>query len=83
MQNECDGFVAALETWRKCENIEEDQRTYLEALIERAHSDFGAAQKAQPDEKSQKEIARRCRRAHLSIEAATERCHNGKPPKVD
>jgi hypothetical protein len=83
MDAECNGLIAAFETWKQCPNLEDEQKTYVENLIERAHLDFAAAQKSQPDERAQKEIARRCRRAALSVKAATERCSNGRPPKPD
>ena len=83
MQAECDGLIAAFEAWKNCPNIEDEQKTYIENLIERAHLDFAAAQKSQPEERAQKEIARRCRRAASSVKAATERCANGKAPKAD
>jgi hypothetical protein len=83
MDAECNGLISAFESWKQCPNIEDEHKTYVESLIERAHLDFAAAQKSQPDERSQKEIARRCRRAAMSIKAATERCNNGRAPKAD
>jgi hypothetical protein len=83
MQEECDGLVAALETWKQCTNLEEGQKGSIEAWIERAHIDFAAAVKAQPEARAQHEIALRCHRAAGSIKAATERCGNGKVIPTD
>jgi hypothetical protein len=83
MDAECNGLISAFEAWKQCPNLEDEQKTYVENLIERAHLDYAAAQKSQPDERAQKEIARRCRRAASSVKAATERCRNGRPPKAD
>lgn len=83
MDAECNGLIAAFEAWKQCPNIEDDQKTYIENLLERAHLDYAAAQKSKPDEPSQKEIARRCRRAATSVKFATERCTNGRAPKPD
>jgi len=83
MDAECNGLIAAFEAWKQCPNLEDEQKTYVESLIERAHLDYAAALKSQPDERSQKEIARRCRRAAMSVKAATERCMNGRAPKAD
>lgn len=83
MQEECDGLVAALESWKLCANLEESQKGTIDAWIERAHIDFTAAVKAKPEERAQHEIAMRCRRAAGSIKAATERCGNGKAVPAD
>jgi hypothetical protein len=83
MDAECNGLIHAFEAWKQCPNLEDEQKPYVESLIERAHLDFAAAQKSQPDDRAQKEIARRCRRAAQSVKAATERCSHGHAPKAD
>jgi hypothetical protein len=81
MADECAAFVAALETWKQCANLDEAERDYVIAWIERANLDFAAGAKAKPDEKAQHAIAHNCRRGTSSVIAATERCHNGRTPK--
>jgi hypothetical protein len=82
MAVECGALVASLETWRQCVNLDEEEREYITAWIERANMDFAAGAKANPDAKAQHAIAHNCRRAASSVSAATERCHNGKRPKI-
>ena len=81
MTEECAGVVKALETWKACENADDDEKEYIEAWIERARRDFAAAEKAKPDDKAQRNIAHTCRKAARSVTAAIERCHNGKRPR--
>ena len=81
MAVECGAFVASLETWKQCTNLDEEERAYIDAWIERANMDFAAGTKAKPDEKAQRAIAHNCRQATTSVAAATERCHNGRTPK--
>ena len=81
MTVECRAVVTALETWKACKNLEDDDRDLIEAWTERAHLDFAAAEKAKPDDRAQHAIAHNCRRATDSIKAATERCGNGKKPR--
>ncbi len=81
MAIECAAFVASLETWKQCTNLDEAEREYVEAWIERANMDFAAGAKAKPDEKAQHAIAHNCRRGTTSVLAATERCRNGRTPK--
>ena len=76
-------MVTALETFRACPNLEEDDVRDLDAWIERAHKDFTAGRKVELDAPAQEAIARSCRRATNSVIAGTERCRAGKKPRVD
>ncbi len=80
---ECDAMVAALETFRACPNLDEDDQRDLDAWIERAQKDFAAGRKVELEAPAQAAIARNCRRATNSVAAATARCHAGKKPRVD
>ena len=85
MASECAAVIAALETWKACKNLEEEDRDLIDVWVERANLDFAAATKAlttsPADDKAQHAIAHNCRRATRSIQAATERCGNGKKPR--
>ena len=81
MKTECGQMVEMLLVWKQCPNLDEDERTYIDAWVERANQDFAAADKAHPDDKAQHQMAHNCRRAANSVRAATERCGNGKAPR--
>jgi hypothetical protein len=81
MVEECDAMIAALEAFRGCPHLAEEDRLDLEAWIERAHKDFAAGRKANPSPEAQDAIALACQRATRSVAAATERCQAGPPPK--
>ena len=83
MIEECDAMVAALETFRACPNLEEDDQRDLQFWIERAQKDFTAGRKVELEAPAQAAIARSCRRATNSVAAATQRCRAGKKPRVD
>ena len=83
MDTECAGLIAALDLYGQCPNLEDGGREWTQRAIEVAEQSFAAGKKANPDEPSQKAIAAACHRAAQSIRDATERCHAGKPPKVD
>ena len=80
---ECAGLIAALDTYGKCPNLEDDQRQWARSAIEAAEESFAAGKKSNPDEPSLHAIAMACHRAMVSMRAANERCKAGKPPKVD
>ncbi|MBA3452109.1 MAG: hypothetical protein H0T42_03310, partial [Deltaproteobacteria bacterium] len=81
MDVECDALVAALRAYKSCENLDEDDQQDLDGWIERATKDFAAGRKARPEPNGQRAIALACLRATKSVQAATERCHAGPPPK--
>ena len=83
MQIECDGMVGALAAFRQCVNLEDEDRENLDDWIERANRDFAASRKANPEPNAQKTIAAACRKATVSVQAATERCLAGPRPRVD
>src|SRR5262245_14328802 len=83
MTEECDAMLAALATWRDCPNLDQDDKEDVEAWIERAQIDFTAGRKVTLDKDAQQAIAMSCHRATNSVTAATERCHNGKKPRID
>lgn len=76
-------MLAALATWRACPNLDQDNKEDVDAWIERAQIDFTAGRKVTLDKDAQQAIAMSCRRATSSVAAATERCHNGPPPRTD
>ena len=81
MDAECEGLVSALTAWKGCSNLEEEDRDYIDAWIERAHLDFAASHKAHPDDRALHAMAHNCRRATNSVTAATARCSNGRRPR--
>jgi hypothetical protein len=83
MDTECAGFVAAVDTYGKCPNLEDGDRQWVRNVIEAAEEAFAAGKKANPDEPAQKAIAMACHRAALSMQFATERCKAGKRPRMD
>jgi hypothetical protein len=83
MDTECAGFIAAVDTYGKCPNLEDGDREWVRNVIEAAEEAFAAGKKANPDEPAQKAIAMACHRAALSMQFATERCKAGKRPRMD
>lgn len=83
MDAECNGLLAALDTYGKCPNLEDSDRHWAQSVIEAAEDSFAAGKKSNPDEPSQRAIAAACHRAALSIQYATQRCQAGPKPKVD
>lgn len=81
MDAECDGLSAALADYKKCPNLEDDDRRDIDAWLERAQQDFAAGKKANPDANAQRAIAAACHKAIASVAAASERCHAGPRPK--
>ena len=81
MEVECDAMVTALAAWKTCPNLDDADREDLDFWIERARRDFAAGRKAKPEANAQQAIALACFRATKSVEAATERCQAGPPPK--
>lgn len=80
MAEECGGLLAALDTWKRCRNLDEYGRAAVDAWHEATRIANDAADKSKLDDKAQHAIAVTCRRAIASVRAATERCANGKPP---
>jgi len=81
MDVECEALVSALGLYRKCPNLDDDDRADIDAWSERAQQDFAAGKKANPEPNAQHAIAAACRKAVTSVTAANERCHAGpKPP---
>jgi len=82
MDAECDGLIAALAAYKRCENLDDDDRWSIDAWTERAQQDFAAGRKAQPEPNAQRAIAAACHKAIGSVNAANERCHAGPRPKT-
>lgn len=82
MAAECDALVAALARWKRCPNVEPADTAYIEWWEREIAIDFAAGAKATIEPPAQKAIAVRCHRAAASVTAATERCGNGKRPKI-
>lgn len=80
---ECAGLVAALDKYGQCPNLEDGDRQWTRNAIEAAEESWAAGKKSNPDEPSLHAIAMACHRAALSMQAATERCHAGKRPRMD
>jgi hypothetical protein len=83
MDIECAGLITALGRYGECPNLEDGDRRWVRSAIEAAERSFAAGKKANPDEPAQKAIAVACHRAAMSMGYATQRCQNGKRPKVD
>jgi hypothetical protein len=80
MDAECDGLIAALDDYKKCPNLDDNDRWDIDAWIERAQQDFAAGRKSNPDANAQRAIAAACHKAVSSVTAANERCHAGPRP---
>src|SRR5689334_21402557 len=74
MDTECAGLIAALDTYGKCPNLEDDDREWVTEVIQSAEESFAAGKKSNPDEPAQQAIAMACHRAAISMQFATERC---------
>lgn len=83
MEEECDAMIGAIARWKECPHLEQEDREDIDSYIERATKDLVAGRKAKPEPDAQKAIARACLRATRSVQAATERCEAGPPPKDD
>lgn len=81
MELECDGMVAALETYKACTNHEDEDRENIDGWIETANRNFAASKKANPEPNARKAIAASCHKATESVKAATIRCLAGPRPK--
>jgi hypothetical protein len=82
MDVECNGLVTALAGYKACPNLGDGDRWSIDAWTERAQQDFAAGKKANPEPDAQRAIAAACRKATVSVTAATERCHNGPRPRL-
>lgn len=83
MDDECNAMVAALEAYRTCTNLEDEDRQDLDSWLEATHRNLTAGRKAKPDANAQHAIAAACHRATASIQAAHQRCLAGPKPKID
>jgi hypothetical protein len=80
---ECQAFEAALDTWSKCPNLDDDHRAWIRSTKEFAEQSFEAGRKGTLDEQAKHAMAVRCRKAATSVQYATIRCNNGPEPRVD
>lgn len=80
MEVECEALVAALTLFRQCPNLDDEDRSDIDAWSERATQDFAAGKKANPEPNAQHAIAAACRKAVGSVTAANQRCHAGRKP---
>ena len=80
MDNECDGLLLALASYKTCHNLDDDDRYDIDAWSQRAQQDFAAGKKAKPEPNAEHAIAAACHKAATSVHAATERCNAGKRP---
>ena len=83
MDVECNDLVEALLKYGDCPNNDEDDKAWAQRVAETAQQSFEAGKKGKPDAPSQHVIALACHKATLSVQHATERCSNGKRPRVD
>ena len=81
MDAECEGLLTALGLYKQCSNLDDDDRSDIDAWSERAREDFAAGKKANPEPNAQRAIAAACHKAAASVTAATERCKAGPRPK--
>ena len=81
MDVECDALIAALTQYKTCPFLEQYDLQDLDGWIIRAQKDFAAGRKARPEPNGQRAIALACLRATKSVQAASERCAAGPPPK--
>ncbi|HEX2690908.1 MAG TPA: hypothetical protein VHN14_30050 [Kofleriaceae bacterium] len=80
MEAECDGLIVALAAYKQCPNLDDDDRSDIDAWTERAQQDFAAGKKAKPEPSAQHAIAAACHKAIVSVTAANERCRAGPKP---
>ena len=83
MDKECAGLITALEAYGECPNSDDDDRAWVERVVEVAQRSFDAGKKSNPDAAAQRVIAHACHRATESVGHATERCRAGPKPRVD
>lgn len=81
MEVECDALLAAFAAYKQCPNLDADDRSDIDAWIDRSQQDFAAGKKANPEPNARHAIAAACRKAVASVTAANERCHNGPKPR--
>jgi hypothetical protein len=81
MEAECDGLIVSLSGYKKCPNLDDDDRYAIDAWSEVAQQDFAAGKKANPEPNAQRAIAAACHKAAASVGAATIRCQAGPRPK--
>lgn len=81
MDVECDAMLAALAQFKTCPYLEQRDQQDLDGWIIRARKDFAAGRKNRPEPNGQRAIAFACLRATKSVQAASERCASGPPPK--
>jgi hypothetical protein len=80
---ECAAFEAALDTWTKCPNMDDDKRAWIRATKDFAEESYAAGKKSALEPQVLHAIAVRCRRAASSVKSATIRCNAGREPRVD
>lgn len=80
---ECDGLIAALATFDQCPNADEEDHEWARSWTKAATDAFTAGKKGALDDNALHAMALACRRATISIQAATQRCHAGHRPRVD
>jgi hypothetical protein len=83
MDAECEALLTALERYKQCPHLDDDDRADIGAWRDRAQQDFAAGKKANPEPNAQRAIAAACRKAVASVTAASERCHAGPMPVGD
>ena len=83
MDDECNGLTKAIETWRQCPNLEDEERAWMKSLVEYADTMFAAGRAGHPEADAQRAIAVACHRAAISITNANTRCLAGPKPRVD
>ena len=83
MNDECGALEKAIDTWSKCPNLDDEDRTWARDITEYAEQSLAAGRKGLPDADNQHAIAIACRRAATSIGFATQRCNAGPKPRAD
>ena len=81
MDAECEGLLAALASYKTCPNLDDDDKWEIEAWTDRMTENYASGKKANPEPNAQHAIAAACHKAVASVNAAHERCTNGRRPQ--
>ena len=81
---ECDALLAAIAAFDQCPNTDEEDHAWARAWTKAATDAFAAGKKGvELDANALHSQALACKRAAISIDYATQRCHAGRRPRVD
>jgi hypothetical protein len=81
---ECEALLAALAVFDQCPNADEEDHAWARAWTKATTDAFTVGKKGVDlDANALHTQALACRRAAISVDFATQRCHAGKRPRLD